>query len=438
VCVREDDAVTPTPSANVLDDLAWRGLIADATDLDALRAVLNAGSVTLYCGFDPTAPSLHLGNLAQIITLRRFQDRGHRPLGLVGGATGLIGDPRMSDERTLNDAEVVAAWVQRIRSQVERYLDFDDPVTGAQIVNNLDWTSGLSAIDFLRDVGKHFSVNRMLDREAVAARLAGSGISFTEFSYQLLQAHDFLELFRRHQCVLQTGGSDQWGNITAGVDLIRRVTGERAHALTTTLFTKADGTKFGKTASGSIWLDPELTSPYAFYQFWINADDRDVPGLLRMFTYRSHEEIEQLEAVTAQRPQAREGQRTLARDLTTLVHGADQTQRVEAASQALFGRGELADLDSATLTAALTEAPHVGLVDVTVDGGAASVVDLLAATGLCPSKSAARRAIDEGGVSVNNVRVTDPDATVSGADFLHGRWVVLRRGRRSFAGVHAD
>jgi tyrosyl-tRNA synthetase len=436
--VREDDAVTPTPSADVLDDLAWRGLIADATDLDALRTALAAGPVTLYCGFDPTAPSLHLGNLAQIITLRRFQERGHRPLGLVGGATGLIGDPRMSDERTLNDAELVASWVERIRSQVERYLDFDDPVTGAQIVNNLDWTSGLSAIGFLRDIGKHFSVNRMLDREAVAARLAGSGISFTEFSYQLLQAHDFLELFRRHDCVLQTGGSDQWGNITAGVDLIRRVTGERAHALTTTLFTKSDGSKFGKTESGSIWLDAELTSPYAFYQFWINADDRDVPGLLRMFTYRSHDEITELERATAERPAARDGQRTLARDLTSLVHGQEQTQRVEAASQALFGRGDLADLDEATLSAALTEAPNVALSQVRPDGAAVSVVDLLAATQLCASKSAARRAIDEGGVCVNNVRVGDAEALVSAADFLHGRWLVLRRGRRSFAGVHTD
>jgi tyrosyl-tRNA synthetase len=428
---------TPNPSADVLDDLAWRGLVADATDLDALRAALTAGSITLYCGFDPSAPSLHLGNLAQIITLRRFQTCGHRPLGLVGGATGLIGDPRMTDERTLNDADVVAGWVERIRSQVERYLDFDDPVTGAQIVNNLDWTSQLSAIDFLRDVGKHFSVNRMLDREAVAARLNGSGISFTEFSYQLLQAHDFLELFRRHACVLQTGGSDQWGNITAGVDLIRRVTGQRVHALTTTLFTKADGTKFGKTETGSIWLDPALTSPYAFYQFWINADDRDIPGLLRMFTYRTRDEIDELERTTLERPQAREAQRTLARDLTTLVHGADQTSRVEAASQALFGRGELADLDVTTLAAALVEAPHVALSDVSAEGGLASVVDLLAATDLCPSKSAARRAIDEGGVSVNNVRITDPEATVGPGDFLHGRWLVLRRGRRSFAGVEA-
>jgi tyrosyl-tRNA synthetase len=423
--------VTTTATDDVLDDLAWRGLVADSTDPDALREALVAGPVTLYCGFDPTAPSLHLGNLAQILTLRRFQLSGHRPLGLVGGATGLIGDPRLVGERKLNDADVVAGWVERIRGQVERYLDFDDPVTGALIVDNLDWTSGLSAIDFLRDIGKHFSVNRMLDREAVAARLNGPGISYTEFSYQLLQAHDYLELFRRHDCVLQTGGSDQWGNITAGVDLIRRSTGSRVHALTTTLFTKADGSKFGKTEGGTLWLDPALTSPYAFYQFWINVDDADVPGLLRMFSFASREEIVRLEAAVIAAPQARDGQRFLARDLTSRVHGAEQTERVEAASQALFGRGELTDLDAATLEAALTQAPHVRLSGE----ASAKVVDLLAATSLCASKSAARRAIEEGGVSLNNQRVDDVDAAVDPQDFLHGQWLVLRRGRRAIAGV---
>src|SRR4051812_30301744 len=326
--------VTAVPTSAVIAELDWRGLIADSTDLDALRSALDAGTVTLYCGFDPSAPSLHLGNLAQIITLRRFQLHGHRPLGLVGGATGLIGDPKMTDERTLNDADVVAEWAARIRQQVERYLDFDDAVTGASIVNNYDWTSGLSTIEFLRDVGKHFSVNRMLDREAVAARLAGPGISYTEFSYQLLQSYDYLELFGRHGCTLQTGGSDQWGNITAGVDLIRRVTGARVHALTTTLFTKSDGTKFGKTEEGTVWLDPKLMSPYAFYQFWINADDGDVPGLLRMFTFLSREEIADIEKEIAERPALRSGQRRLAQELTTLVHGDGQTSRVEAASQA--------------------------------------------------------------------------------------------------------
>lgn len=427
-----DNAVTDSAAARrraVLDDLSWRGLVADATDLGALSAALEAGSVTLYCGFDPSAPSLHLGNLAQLLTLRRFQDAGHRPLGLVGGATGLIGDPKMTAERQLNDADVVAGWVERIRGQVERYLRFDDSATSAVVVDNYGWTKELSALEFLRDLGKHFSVNRMLDREAVAARLAGSGISYTEFSYQLLQANDYLELFRRHGCVLQTGGSDQWGNITAGVDLIRRVTGEHVHALTTTLFVRADGTKFGKTEGGTVWLDPQLTSPYAFYQFWINADDRDVPGLLRMFTYLGREEIEALDQATAERPQAREGQRTLARDVTTLVHGADQTARVEAASRALFGQGELADLDPATLTAALSETAGTSWSD------GQTWADLLVACELVASKSAARRSAAEGGVYVNNVRLTDVEATPSATDFLHGRWAVLRRGKRTVAGV---
>jgi tyrosyl-tRNA synthetase len=425
-------AVTST-SAAVLDDLEWRGLVADTTDTDALRAALAAGSVTLYCGFDPTAPSLHLGNLSQLLTLARFQRCGHRPLGLVGGATGLIGDPRLTAERQLNEADVVEAWVARIRTQVERYLDFDGP-NPATVVDNYEWTSGLSALGFLRDVGKHFSVNRMLDREAVAARLAGAGISYTEFSYQLLQANDYLELFRRYGCVLQTGGSDQWGNITAGVDLIRRVTGERVHALTTTLFTKADGSKFGKTESGSIWLDPDLTSPYAFYQFWINADDRDVPGLLRMFTARDRQQIAELEAAVTERPQAREAQRVLAKEVTALVHGEHETEQAEAASRALFGGGELAALDASTLAAALDQTPSTTVARDALP----SVVELLTQTGLSPSKSAARRAIDEGGVSVNNVKVTDADAVPAVDDLLHGRWLVLRRGKRSVAGVDAS
>jgi tyrosyl-tRNA synthetase len=424
-------SVTVPASSGVLEDLTWRGLIADSTDLGALRSALDDGPLTLYCGVDPTGPSLHLGNLVQLITLRRFQLSGHRPLALVGGATGLIGDPKMTAERTLNDAEVVGEWVERIRGQVARYLDVDDAVTGAVVVDTYEWTSTLSALDFLRDVGKHFSVNRMLDREAVAARLTGTGISYTEFSYQLLQSYDYLELFRRHRCVLQTGGSDQWGNITAGVDLIRRVTGERVHALTTTLFTKSDGSKFGKTEGGAIWLDPALTSPYAFYQFWINADDRDVPGLLRMFTFLPHEQIENLDADTRDRPHLRAGQRVLAQELTTLVHGADQTARVEAASAALFGKGELAQLDSETLGAALHEAPHVQVPA----GELPPLVDLLAATELSPSKSAARRAVSEGGAYLNNVRQSDPDHRPSADDLVHGRWLVLRRGKRAVAGV---
>ena len=421
----------------ILDDLTARSLIAQTTDLDELRESLNSAPITLYCGFDPTAPSLHLGNLSQILTVRRFQQAGHRPLALVGGATGLIGDPKMAGERTLNDSDTVAAWVDRIRSQVERYYDFEGE-NAAVVVNNLDWTSGVSAIEFLRDIGKHFSVNRMLDREAVAARLAGPGISYTEFSYALLQSFDFLELFRRYGCTLQTGGSDQWGNITAGVDLVRRVEGAHVHALTTPLITKADGTKFGKTESGTIWLDPELTSPYAFHQFWLNADDRDVPTLLRTFSFRSLGDILDLETATLERPAERAAQRALADELTTLVHGESETRAAEAAAAALFGRGDLADLPEPTLAAALREA-GVGEVQPSevVDGALPPVSDLMVRAGLATSKGAARRNVAEGGVSINNERVDpdDADTPVAASRLLHGRWLVVRRGRRTVAGI---
>jgi tyrosyl-tRNA synthetase len=417
---------------DIIDDLAWRGLIAQSTDQGALAEHFRTGSRTLYSGFDPTAPSLHAGHLLQVLTLRRFQQAGHKPLGLVGGATGPIGDPRMSGERQLHEPDVVAEWVQRIRVQLERYLDFSEASsTPAELVNNLDWTAPLSAIEFLRDVGKHFPVNRMLDREAVAARLASGGISYTEFSYQLLQSNDYLELFRRHTCTLQIGGSDQWGNITAGVDLIRRVTGDHVHALTTPLLTRADGTKYGKSEGGALWLDPELMSPYAFYQFWINVEDAVVPALLRRMTFRTHEEIEELEGDTAERPHLRSGQRALAQDLSTLVHGADETRAVEAASAALFGRGELTGVDPTTLGAALREAPHVSLSA----GELPTIVDLLVATELSASKSAARRAVDEGGAYVNNTRCDDPEWRPTPDDLLYGRWLVLRRGKRSLAGV---
>ena len=418
---------------HILDELQWRGVLAQTTDPDALRAAMDAGPVTFYCGFDPTAPSLHFGNLGQLITMRRLQQAGHRPIGLVGGATGLIGDPSgRTSERVLNEAEVVESWVARIRSQVERYLDFDGPVA-ATMVNNLDWTAELSALDLLRDIGKHFPVNRMLDREAVSARLAAGGISYTEFSYQILQSLDFLELYRRYGCVLQTGGSDQWGNITAGVDLIRRVTaGEPhglAHAVSTTLLTKADGTKFGKTADGAVWLDPGLTSPYAFYQYFLNVDDADVPSLLRYFTFRDHDEIEDLEAQVAAQPAARAGQRVLAEDLTALAHGADELKAAQQASRALFGQGDLAALPPGALEAALREA---GLVAA---DPADTIADLLVATGLAASKGAARRTVAEGGAYVNNVRVEDPAAVPVAADRLGGRFLVLRRGRKAFAGV---
>jgi tyrosyl-tRNA synthetase len=418
---------------DILDDLAWRGLIAQSTDLDELRALLAAGPVTLYCGFDPTAPSLHLGNLIQILTLRRFQQAGHRPIGLVGGATGLIGDPSgKSAERVLNSEDTVAGWVERVRGQVSKFLDFHDGPTGATMVSNLDWTGPMSAIEFLRDIGKHFPVNRMLARETVKARLDSTGMSYTEFSYVLLQSMDFLELYRRHGCLLQTGGSDQWGNLTAGVDLIRRVEGGSAHALTTPLLTKADGTKFGKTAGGeTYWLDPELTSPYAFYQFWINADDRDVEQFLKFFSFRPREEIDDLVKQGADRPAARAPQRALAEEMTTLVHGADETARVVAASRALFGQGSLEELDERTLKAALAEVPRAEVAP----GDLPTVVDLLAASGLCKSKSEARRAITQGGAYLNNTKVESEDAVPAAGDLLHGRFLVLRRGKRNVGGI---
>jgi tyrosyl-tRNA synthetase len=419
---------------HILDELSWRGLIAQSTDLDALRRDADTAPLTLYCGFDPTAPSLHLGNLVQILTLRRFQQAGHRPLALVGGATGLIGDPKPNSERVLNTKDVVAGWVDRIRVQIEPFLEFDGP-NAALMVNNLDWTEQLSAIDFLRDIGKHYRVNRMLAKEAVSARLqSDAGISFTEFSYQLLQGMDFLELYRRYGCTLQTGGSDQWGNITAGVDLVHRAEQRAVHALATPLIVKADGTKFGKTETGTVWLDPAMTSPYAFYQFWINADDRDVAGYLKVFTELSMEEIAELERSTAERPQARAAQQALASQVTTLVHGSVEAARAKAASQALFGRGELRELDEATLDAAMAEAP-TGQVRMTDQP---TILDLLVASGLVESKGAARRTVREGGASVNNTRIGDEGWTPGESDLLPGGWLVLRRGRRHTAGVRVQ
>jgi tyrosyl-tRNA synthetase len=414
----------------ILDELAWRDLVAQTTDADALAAALAAGPVTLYCGFDPTAPSLHVGHLVQVLTLRRFQQDGHRIIALVGGATGLIGDPKESAERSLNTKDVVAEWVGRIRAQIEPFLDFAGD-NAAVMVNNLDWTAPLSTVDFLRDIGKHFPINRMLARDAVSKRLGSDvGISYTEFSYVLLQSMDYLELYRRHGCSLQIGGSDQWGNITAGVELIRRVDGGRAHALTTTLLTKADGTKFGKTESGAVWLDAELTSPYAFFQFWLNTDDGDVIGFLKSLTFLTKDQVEQLAAATAERPGAREAQRTLARELTALVHGDKAAAGAEAAGHALFGRAELADLDAGTLAAALGELPGA-----TVGAALPSVVELMVATGLEKSGNSARRTIAEGGAYLNNVKITDEAATPQAGDLLHGEWLLLRRGKRNLAAV---
>ncbi|MFE6750123.1 tyrosine--tRNA ligase [Kitasatospora purpeofusca] len=412
---------------DIVDELRWRGLIALSTDEDALRKAFADGPVTFYCGFDPTAPSLHLGNLVQILTMRRIQQAGNLPLGLVGGATGLIGDPKPTAERVLNDPETVAGWVERLRGQISRFLDFEGPYA-ARMVNNLDWTSGMSAISLLRDVGKYFRVNNMIAKEAVARRLnSDAGISYTEFSYQILQGMDYLELNRRYGCALQTGGSDQWGNLTAGTDLIRKADGKSVHALATPLIVKADGTKFGKTESGTVWLDPELTTPYAFYQFWLNADDRDVPNFLRIFSFRSQAEVEELERETTERPAARLAQRALAEELTTLVHGAEQYERAVAASKALFGQGELVDLEAPTLAAALAEVPKAEVTELQ------PIVDLLVAVGLSPSRSAARRTIKEGGAYLNNVKVTDEEAVPAEADLLHGRWLVLRRGKRNLA-----
>ncbi|GAA3654197.1 tyrosine--tRNA ligase [Streptomyces chitinivorans] len=414
----------------IVDEFRWRGLIAQSTDEDALRKALANGPVTFYCGFDPTAPSLHVGHLVQVLTVRRLQQAGHRPLALVGGATGHIGDPRPTAERTLNDSETIAGWVARLRAQIEPYLSFEGE-NAAVMVNNMDWISGLSVIGFLRDVGKHFRVNKMLTKESVAQRLASDqGISYTEFSYQLLQALDFLELYRRYGCTLQTGGSDQWGNLTAGLDLIHRLEPHaEVHALATPLMTKADGTKFGKTETGTLWLDPEMTTPYAFYQFWLNTDDRDISRYMRILSFRSREELEELERMTEERPQARAAQRALAEELTTLVHGADQCAAVVAASKALFGQGDLAGLDEATLAAAVSELPNARVSEL------GQITDLFAQVGLVASKSAARRTVKEGGAYVNNVKVTAEDAVATADQLLHGRWLVLRRGKKNLAAV---
>ena len=418
---------------DVFEELSWRGLIAHSTDADALRAHLSAGPVTFYVGFDPTAPSIHMGNLVQIMVARALQRAGHRPILLVGGSTGLIGDPKQAGERTMNPRELVGEWVARIRDQVSRLISFDG-ASGAIVVNNYDWTAELSTLDFLRDVGKHFPVNRMLDREVVRARLE-SGISYTEFSYVLLQSLDYRELYRRHGCTLQTGGSDQWGNITAGVELIRRSEGARVHALATPLLTKADGTKFGKTESGTVWLDRAMTSPYAFHQFFLNAEDAKVIDYLKVFSERPREELEEIAARSTEAPHLRIAQRALADDVTDLVHTRAEREAAVAAAQAIFGRGELAQLPADTLRAVGEE---LGARALPAGDGLPTVVDALEAAGVVASKSAARRAIAEGGAYVNNTKVTDPAARLDAADVLAGGLVVLRRGRRTVGAVRLD
>ncbi len=414
----------------VLDELSWRGFIAHSTDPDALRAHFDAGPVTFYVGFDPTAPSIHMGNLVQLMLVRRLQPHGHKPLLLVGGSTGLIGDPRQSTERSMNPKEQVAEWAEKIREQVAKFVDFEGSAA-ARMVNNYDWTAGMSTLDFLRDVGKHFSVNRMLDREVIKARLE-TGISYTEFSYVLLQSLDYRELYRQYGCTLQTGGSDQWGNITAGVDLIRRSEAARVHALATPLLTKADGTKFGKTESGTVWLDPEMTSPYAFHQFFLNAEDSQVGHYLRIFTTRSKEEIEELERETTERPFLRLAQRALADDITDLVHSPAERQAATDAAAALFGRSDLALLPESTLRAVTAE---LSAATVTVGETLPSVIEVLAESGVVASRSAARRAIEEGGAYLNNVKVTDVDARVRPDDLLAGRHLITRRGKKTVGAV---
>ena len=415
---------------NIIDELQWRGLINQSTDLDQLREACEQ-PITLYCGFDPTGPSLHAGHLVPLLTLRRFQQAGHNPIVLAGGATGMIGDPRDVGERAMLADDQVAEWADRIIDQLSRFVDFDGE-HAARLVNNNDWTKNLSVTQFLRDVGKHFSLNTMLARDTVKRRLDNDGISYTEFSYMLLQANDYVQLHNAYGCSLQIGGGDQWGNIVSGVDLNRRINGATVHALTVPLVTDADGNKFGKsTGGGKLWLDPEMTSPYAWYQYFINTADADVIRYLRWFTFLTQEELAELQQAVDERPHTREAQRRLAQEMTNLVHGKDTTRAVELAAQALFGRAELTELDEGTLAGALSETT---IAEIGADDPR-TIVDLLVATGLVESKKAARRAVNEGGAYVNNQRITSDEWQPTNEDLLHGRWLVLRRGKKNFAGV---
>lgn len=417
-------------NANIIDELEWRGLINQHTDLEALREETRK-PITLYCGFDPTGPSLHAGHLVPLLMLRRFQLAGHRPIVLAGGATGKIGDPRDVGERTMNSDDTVADWAERIGDQLSKFVDFDGE-NGALLLNNNDWIKDWKVIEFLRDVGKHFSLSTMLSRDTVKRRLENDGISFTEFSYMLLQAHDFVQLRRTHNCVLQVGGGDQWGNLVAGVDLNRRMDSERVHALTVPLVTDSEGKKFGKsTGGGSLWLDPEMTSPYTWYQYFVNAADADVIRYLRWFTFLDKEELDALAVEVEERPFKREAQKRLAQEMTDLVHGREAREAVKLASQALFGKADLTDLDERTLASAVAE---TNVFEVAA-GAEVSIVDMLVGSGLADSKGAARRSLKEGGIYANNERVVDENWVPSVDDFLHGTWLVLRRGKKTFAGV---
>lgn len=416
--------------ANVWQELKWRGLVHVSTDEEALEKALSEESINFYIGYDPTAASLHLGHLVQLLLMRRLQLAGHNPFGLVGGATGLIGDPRQTSERVLNSRDVVEGWVDRLRGQIERFLSFEGE-HAARMVNNLEWTSELSAIDFLREIGKNFRVGTMIKKEIVAKRLnSDEGISYTEFSYQILQGNDFLELNRRYDISLQCGGSDQWGNLTSGTELVRKVEGKSVHAMGTPLITNSDGTKFGKSEGNAIWLDPEMCSPYAFYQFWLNTADADVADRLKVFTFKTREEIAQLQKSVEEEPFKRLAQKTLAYDVTSLVHGVDATEKVIAASEALFGKGDFAALDEATLKAATAELPHAVLSRDQLD-----MITVLTETGLAESKSAARRTLKEGGAAINNVKVQGEDAALAESDLLLGKYAVVRRGKKNMAMV---
>lgn len=411
--------------SDLIDELQWRGLVKQHTDLDALRAALNEGPVTFYCGFDPTAASLHHGHLVQLIMMRHLQLAGHHPIALVGGATGLIGDPRMTQERQLQDKETVAAWVEKLKAQISKFLDFDGP-NPARMVNNMDWTQHLSAIDLMRDLGKHFRMGTMLAKDAVARRLKSEeGISFTEFSYQILQANDFLQLYRNYGATLETGGNDQWGNLVGGMDLIHKIEGADVHVMTTPLITKSDGTKFGKSEGGAIWLDPTMLSPYAFYQFWLNVEDADVVHFLKVFTFLSREEIEDLERQSTENPGARAAQKALAESVTTLVHGKEETERVKTASAALFGSGDLREVNGDTLVAATADLPQAS-----VKVGQTTILDLLVSSGLEKGIGAAKRTIASGGAYINNEKVADESRVVTQDDVLPGGVVLFRRGKR--------
>ncbi len=415
---------------NVWQELKWRGLVHVSTDESALEEALSGDPVTYYCGFDPTAASLHLGHLVQLLTMRRLQLAGHKPLGLVGGATGLIGDPRQTGERVLNTPEIVEGWVRSLQDQVRHYISFEGE-NAARMVNNLDWWQGVGALEMLRDIGKYFRVGTMTKKEIVAKRLnSEEGISYTEFSYQILQGYDYLQLYRDYGCTLQFGGSDQWGNITSGTELVRRSENAHVHALGTPLITNSDGTKFGKSEGNAIWLEAELCSPYTFYQFWLNQADADVIDRLKVFTFRSREEIERLAEAVEDEPFRREAQKTLAWDVTSLVHGEEATRKVIAASEALFGKGEIREIDLPTLKSVAAEVPFAE-----VPAGEATPVRLLVETGLVTSNGEARRAIKDGGASVNNQKVGDGEAVLPDSEWLHGEYVLVRRGKKSLAAV---